>query len=147
MTDDAKSKTIERQQVEIDKLAEKIDAQGKSMHDLAVNVGQQTTVVQRFVTQQESHNRHINAAIDKMNDRIGSLEQHRAVLEATLPRRLVPAETIEARFEIVEAKADKINLTLAKWAGIAIAAMTGANLILPPMFRAIATWLNFGGAS
>lgn len=105
------------------------------VNKLAQHVTEYTTVVRRHLINQESHDRHVMKLLDQHDQRIRTLEEWRAVKDATLPQKIIDGSQIEMKFEEVEREIRGINKTLAKWAGIAVAAATLVQIAAQPLIK------------
>lgn len=61
-----------------------------------------TTMVKRFLGEQETYNRHVQTMIEQQEIRIRSLEQHRATMDARVPERMVDGKEISRRLDRID---------------------------------------------
>jgi len=136
-TDQQTTKLHERIDALNDSTIKRLDGVKKEIHDLSNTVTQYTTVTRRHLEQQQQTNDHLQRIVDQHDGRIRHLEQHKAVLDATLPNN-------EQRIKDVEEQVKLINRTLGKYAAAVGGGVVVVNLVAPPLLRAL--WqLAFGG--
>lgn len=122
----------------------RLDSLRQELHQVNVTVSQYTTVTRRTVEQQQQTNEHLQRIANQHDERIRGLEQHRAAMDATRPRKMLDGEHIEQRLGAVESEITAIKRTLAKYAALAGGAIVLVNAVAAPALRGL--WqLAFGG--
>jgi chromosome segregation ATPase len=132
-----------------------IDKLVVTIHAQAIDLREYVTVTRRHVANQESINDRVQKALDGHDDRLHSLETAAEVLRAKLPKRLLPAEDIEARAAKLDARLDghagkieqqgkelgEIRTTLGKYAAIFSVVFMALNWGGPLVFKVVAAKL------
>lgn len=126
-----------------EKLGGNIQQLATEVHRQNVQLAEYTTILRRHLATQEQINARVAENLSDHDDRIRTLEKHKAVLDATLPKRWLDADKVERDIEGLEITVGSIKATIAKWGGIITAAMIAAQLVIGPIVTKLLSL--FGG--
>jgi len=78
--------------------------------------------VRRSMAEQEAINKRLMDMLDRHDVRLRELETWRAAMQTKVPESLMSAAEIQARFRENEQESHQVRMTIARWAGIFVAA-------------------------
>jgi hypothetical protein len=93
----------------------------RSVHSLALEVREYTTVTRRHLSEQDARNRQVGRLLEDLDKRVRTVERDHAVLARRVPERLTDGSEIESDLDGLRAEVGRMRLSLARWTGVGIA--------------------------
>ncbi|MCC6679267.1 MAG: hypothetical protein IT445_00040 [Phycisphaeraceae bacterium] len=109
---------------------QQFDKLNESVQRLTVKTETYQTFVAQHVEEQRAMNRHLKDRLDDHEGRIRSVERWQYGKDATLPKRIISAETIEESIRTLSQGQENLRLVIAKWGGGIAAALVIVQIIL-----------------
>lgn len=85
----------------------------ETIRELTRQLAEYSTITRRHIGEQEKINRHLTLAADNHDERLRDLEKWQAVLEATMPKKWLNAEAVEAELKKLRAEVSSLVIKAA----------------------------------